>query len=247
MVGLLGNVVGVGQAKVGIGDDLRLGPQLVADPADADALHGLDARHRSQHPSHVVDQLGVNAVQEPAVDVTRRALQDEKDSNGDEQPDDGIGQRPSGQHPEGSGDDGKRGEPVGAGVEAIGDEGGGADLERAVPEPDYFSQATQFWASMSDVEKDHIVAAFVFELSKVEVIHVRERMLQNLAEVHAELTERVAVAPGMPAPVGTPDTSMKSSPALSQIPTAPGALDGRVIGILATDGVDGIGVAALVS
>ena len=32
---------------------------------------------------------------------------------------------------------------------------------------DHFSQATLFWNSQSDPEKDHIVQAFCFELGKV--------------------------------------------------------------------------------
>ncbi len=42
VMGLLGDGVGVGKAEVGIGDDLGLGPQLVAKPANADVLDILD-------------------------------------------------------------------------------------------------------------------------------------------------------------------------------------------------------------
>ena len=41
---------------------------------------------------------------------------------------------------------------------------------------DHFSQAALFWNSQSLPEKDHIVAAFRFELSKVEVPEIRQRM-----------------------------------------------------------------------
>jgi catalase len=114
--------------------------------------------------------------------------------------------------------------------------------DRAEPQPDYFTQATLFWRSMSPVEQDHIAAAFAFELGKVEVVHVRERMVRNLAEVDAVLTEKVAAALGMPAPA--PETSkagtlsVAPSPALSQMPTGPGPLDGRLVAILAADGLD---------
>jgi catalase len=117
--------------------------------------------------------------------------------------------------------------------------------ERAPSQPDYFSQATLFWRSLSEVEQEHTAAAFAFELGKVEVVHVRERMLQNLAQVDADLTTRVAAALGMPVPDGTPDDSVTPSPALSQLSTSPGLLDGRVVGVLAGEGVDGAGVAAL--
>jgi len=33
---------------------------------------------------------------------------------------------------------------------------------------DYFSQARQFFYSQTDPEQNHIVSAFIFELSKVE-------------------------------------------------------------------------------
>jgi catalase len=70
-------------------------------------------------------------------------------------------------------------------------------------------------------------------------------MLQNLAEVDAELTTRVAAALGMPAPVGAPATDVVVSPALSQVVDAPGPIDGRVVAVLAGEGVDGAGVAAV--
>jgi catalase len=122
--------------------------------------------------------------------------------------------------------------------------------ERATPHPDYFSQATMFWRSMSPPEKDHIAAAFSFELGKVEVAHVRARMLQNLAEVDADLTERVAGALGMdpPAPsAGGPDERAVISPALSQMPADATPPHGRVVAILAADGVDPEGVATIIA
>ncbi|MEX0790823.1 MAG: catalase, partial [Actinomycetota bacterium] len=117
--------------------------------------------------------------------------------------------------------------------------------ERAVSFKDFYTQATLFWNSMSRPEKDHMVGAFSFELSKVEVEEIRERMLGNLANVAAELTERVAANLGMPAPKGKPATDAGESPALSMIPKAPGPINGRVIGIMAGDGVDGAGLKAL--
>jgi catalase len=117
--------------------------------------------------------------------------------------------------------------------------------ERAPSQPDYFQQATLFWRSLTPVEQEHTAAAFSFELGKVEVVHVRERMLQNLAHVDADLTTRVASALGMPVPEGTPAEGVTPSPALSQVPVEPGLLDGRVVAILAGEGVDGTGVATL--
>ncbi|HSV47633.1 MAG TPA: catalase [Ramlibacter sp.] len=65
---------------------------------------------------------------------------------------------------------------------------------------DHFSQATLFWNSQSAAEKEHIVAAFQFELSKVEVPAVRQRMVDNLAHVDAKLARKVAEPLGIAAP-----------------------------------------------
>jgi len=65
---------------------------------------------------------------------------------------------------------------------------------------DHFSQATLFWNSQTISEKEHLVAAFRFELSKVEVPEIRQRMVDNLAHVDLKLASRVAVALGINAP-----------------------------------------------
>ena len=65
---------------------------------------------------------------------------------------------------------------------------------------DHFSQATLFWNSQSISEKEHLVAAFRFELSKVEASEIRQRMVDNLAHVDSKLASRVAVALGINAP-----------------------------------------------
>ena len=62
-----------------------------------------------------------------------------------------------------------------------GDEPG--DKLRVRPElfADHYSQARLFFASQTEIEQAHLASAFVFELSKVGLIHVRERMLANWA------------------------------------------------------------------
>ena len=42
---------------------------------------------------------------------------------------------------------------------------------------DHYGQATLFWNSQTPVEKQHIVKALQFELSKVETRKVRQRIL----------------------------------------------------------------------
>src|SRR4029077_7799222 len=65
---------------------------------------------------------------------------------------------------------------------------------------DHFSQATLFWNSQSAPEQDHIVQAFRFELGKLDILAIRERMLGMLAEVDRSLAGRVAQGLGMAVP-----------------------------------------------
>ena len=57
-----------------------------------------------------------------------------------------------------------------------------------------------FWNSQSPAEKEHIIAAFQFELSKVEVPAVRQRVVDNLAHVDAKLARKVAEPLGIALP-----------------------------------------------
>src|SRR5690606_34826077 len=57
---------------------------------------------------------------------------------------------------------------------------------------DFFSQATLFYQSQTDVEKKHIVDAFSFELGKVKRVEIRERMVGLLSQVDDDLAGRVA-------------------------------------------------------
>jgi catalase len=70
-------------------------------------------------------------------------------------------------------------------------------------------------------------------------------VLELLADVDAELCGRVADNLGLLAPIGSPAADAGASPALSMAPPAPGPIRGRVVGILAADGVDAGGVATL--
>jgi catalase len=109
---------------------------------------------------------------------------------------------------------------------------------------DHFSQARQFFFSQTETEQNHIVAAFTFELSKVDTVAIRERMLSQLANVDKNIAQRVATGLGMtgsikPAPTTVPArTNLKPSKALSILANAKHTLDGRVIGCLIADGTD---------
>ncbi|KUF16623.1 catalase [Streptomyces silvensis] len=103
---------------------------------------------------------------------------------------------------------------------------------------DHFSQPRLFWLSMSDIEREHIIAAYTFELGKCYEQAIKERALQVLANIDPVLSEQVAAGLGLPVPAPTVKLVNPSpSPALSQVGhTWP--LDGRIIGIIADAGCD---------
>ncbi|WP_320777767.1 catalase [Streptomyces sp. CRN 30] len=117
--------------------------------------------------------------------------------------------------------------------------------EAPVSYSDHFSQPRQFWLSMTPVEREHIVAAYTFELGKCYEQPIKERQLQVLANIDPELCEQVATGLGLPAPAPTvPLVDVEPSPALSQLGrTWP--LDGRIIGIVADPTGDLEGVRAV--
>jgi len=117
--------------------------------------------------------------------------------------------------------------------------------QRAQSFDDHYSQATLFLNSLSEIERDHEVGAFAFELSKVADPGIVTRMLANLANVNVDFAAGVALQLGVPAPAGAPSEDVGASPALSLAPVASGSVAGRVVGVLVTDGVDAAGVSTL--
>ncbi|MFD7814926.1 catalase [Streptomyces sp. NPDC059785] len=110
---------------------------------------------------------------------------------------------------------------------------------------DHYSQPRQFWLSMTPVEREHIVAAYTFELGKCYEQAVKERALRVLANIDPKLCEQVATGLGLPAPQAAgPLPSPEPSPALSQLGKR-WPLDGRIIGILADESGDLDGVRAV--
>ena len=114
---------------------------------------------------------------------------------------------------------------------------------------DHFTQATLFYNSQSLAEKEHIIAAFQFELSKVQVPAIRQRVVDNLAHVDPKLARKVAEPLGIGAPdaraaagrAGFREARFKlpieSSPALS-METNGGSIHTRKVAILVADGVE---------
>lgn len=109
---------------------------------------------------------------------------------------------------------------------------------------DHFSQARQFFYSQTEPEQNHIISAFIFELSKVETKAVRERMVGQLANVDMKIAERIARGLGLDGPIHPVPTSIKArqdlapSPALSILAKARKTLEGRKIGCLVADGTE---------
>jgi catalase len=97
---------------------------------------------------------------------------------------------------------------------------------------DHFSQPRLFYNSLTAAEKDHVIAAYTFELGKCYEAAVKQRQLRALAEIDAELCATVAAGLGLPAPAPTTTLpAVETSPALSQVGEA-WPVDGRVIGIV---------------
>ena len=129
------------------------------------------------------------------------------------------------------------------------------DKLRGKPEKfaDHYTQATLFYESQTEVEKAHIVGAFRFELSKLTVPAIRQRMLASLVNVSADMAAKIAAGLGMNVPEAMPLALAKStapevvmSPALS-LTALPGdgGIRTRKVAILAADGVHGASIVAV--
>jgi catalase len=129
-------------------------------------------------------------------------------------------------------------------------EEGTRERVRAETFADHYSQARLFFTSQTAFEQAHIASAFVFELSKVDAVHVREAIVGHLRHVDEDLAKRVAAGLAMsPLPkapkAAAPVLPMKPSPALQIIGKMKATLQGRVVGVLVNDGSDGTAVAKL--
>jgi catalase len=113
---------------------------------------------------------------------------------------------------------------------------------------DHFSQARMFYISQTKVEQAHMVAALVFELSKVKLNHVRLRVLSQLRNVDEDLAATVAekLALELPAAAEMARKPVKLDPsdALSILKKPPVVM-GRTLGLLVTDGADDAAIKAV--
>lgn len=107
---------------------------------------------------------------------------------------------------------------------------------------DHFSQARLFYVSQTPIEQAHIASALVFELSKVTLSHVQERVIGQIRNIDEDLALRVANGVGIALPKAVPPAkqplSMKPSDALSIIKKSQPNPKGRKLGILFAEGSD---------
>ncbi len=130
---------------------------------------------------------------------------------------------------------------------------------------DHFSQAALFYNSQAPHEQQHIVNALRFELGKVDVPAIRERMLFMLAQVDGSLADQVAQELGIPVPAAidgplnrsvpadanpkdfqpSRKKAMKPSPALSMTSSPGEGIRTRKVAALVADGYDAAALRAI--
>lgn len=131
---------------------------------------------------------------------------------------------------------------------------------------DHYSQAKLFYNSQSVPEKKHLQNALIFELSKVTIPAIRERVVGQLAFIDKDLADKVAKKVGvqvtkleqpngsMPADADPKtlqseerEPNTKSSEALSMKNTVKDSIQSRIIGFIMEEGVHAAEVNALQS
>jgi catalase len=129
------------------------------------------------------------------------------------------------------------------------------DKLRGKPEKfaDHYTQATLFYESQTAVEKAHLAGGFRFELSKLTVPAIRERMVSSLVNVSPELAATVAAGLGIAVPQAmpkaltrlvTPEVTTSAALSLTALP-GDGGIRTRSVAILVADGVDGKSLATV--
>jgi len=112
---------------------------------------------------------------------------------------------------------------------------------RAESFQDHYSQARLFYRSVTPQEQKHIAMALTFELSKVDMVEIRRRMLGHLDVIDSKLGAKVAEELGMPGealkadPAATP-IDLDVSPALRLYGKYKPTLKGRKVGVLLAAG-----------
>ncbi|WP_431192120.1 catalase [Qipengyuania citrea] len=123
--------------------------------------------------------------------------------------------------------------------------------ERSPTFADHYSQARQFYISQTPVEQTHMGNALTFELSKVQRMDIRKRMVGHLRHIDEGLAQDVADGIGLtelPDKVPfarKPITDLPESPALSILKNGPESFKGRKLGIYIAEGANAGVVKAL--
>ncbi|TDL87193.1 catalase [Vibrio vulnificus] len=105
---------------------------------------------------------------------------------------------------------------------------------------DHYSQAKLFWNSMTEVEKEHIIQAFHFEVGKVKSKDVQQQIVEMFSNVDVELAKTIAMGVGVNPPANKSEVQMDlASPALSQEQMKVNTAATRKVAILAADGFNG--------
>ena len=117
---------------------------------------------------------------------------------------------------------------------------------------DHYSQATLFWLSQTPAEKQHIINAFRFELTRVQTPAIRERVVSLLVNVDLVLAQEVADGLGIALPKAAPLASERIFPVLDPSPAlserhypGDGSIKTKRVAILASHGVDEVSVKTL--
>ncbi|WP_426606791.1 catalase HPII [Pantoea anthophila] len=124
--------------------------------------------------------------------------------------------------------------------------------ERSPSFGEYYAQPRLFWQSQTEVEQQHIIGAYSFELSKVGRAYIRERVVDHLARIDTKLAQGVADNLGIaltdeqrniqpPAPVN----GLTKDDSLSLYAVPDGEIKGRQVALLLSDGVKADGVLAI--
>ncbi|WP_090141947.1 catalase [Limnohabitans sp. DM1] len=119
---------------------------------------------------------------------------------------------------------------------------------------DHYTQAKLFYNSQTPVEQAHIAAAFRFELSKLTVPAIRQRMVSSLRNVSEALARQVAdglgmssMPPAMPLALAKPSKPEVSVSPMLSLTARPGEglIAGLKIAILSAHGMLGQSAAAV--
>src|SRR5690606_22936798 len=101
---------------------------------------------------------------------------------------------------------------------------------------DHYSQPRMYWRSLTENEQAHVASAYVFELSKVQLDHIRKRVVGHLRVIDEYLGKRVASGLGIELPPAAKPfkapLDLGASNALSIQKNWPESLKGRKVGLL---------------